>query len=106
MDECDYALTANQASSHFCARLLSHEARRGLDGKLTTLVDDDMKELMTKLEQSPNKSSTSLGAAERFAETLGGLLRTHREDLRERLGVAVRADSLAFEWLVSYVTYL
>ena len=65
-----------------------------------------MEEPRTKLEQSPNKSSASLGAAERFAETLGGLLRTHREDLRERLGVAVRADSLASEWLVSYVTYL
>ena len=76
------------------------------DGKLTTLVDDDMEEPMTKLEQSPHKSSASLGAAEHFAETLGGLLRTHREDLRERLGVAVRADSLAFEWLVSYVTHL
>ena len=55
---------------------------RGPDGKLTTLVDDDLEEPMTKLEQSPNKSSASLGAAERFAETLGGLLRTHRKDLR------------------------
>ena len=25
MDEYNYALMANQASSHFCARLLSHE---------------------------------------------------------------------------------
>jgi hypothetical protein len=78
---------------------------RGPDGRTMTLVDND-DEPLTKIEQTPNKSSASLGGAERFAETLGGLLRTHREDLRERYGVAVKADSLAFEWLVSYVTYL
>ena len=54
-------------------------------GKLKTLVDDDMEEPMTKIEQSPDKSRAHIGAAERFAETLGGLLRTHREDLRKRL---------------------
>eukprot|EP00972_Heterocapsa_arctica_P016775 2475559-Heterocapsa_arctica.AAC.1 len=42
--------------------------------------DDDQP--LTVVEESPNKSSASLGGAERFAETIGGLIRTLQGRLR------------------------
>ena len=61
---------------------------------------------LTVVEESPNKSSASLGGAERFAGTIQGLIRTLRQDVKEQQGVVIRADSVAFAYLVSHVVYL
>ena len=63
-------------------------------------------EPLTIVEESPNKSSASLGSAERWAETLGGLVRTLRADVEERQGVRLRANSRAFSWLVSHAAFV
>eukprot|EP00972_Heterocapsa_arctica_P009394 1383388-Heterocapsa_arctica.AAC.1 len=41
---------------------------------------------LTVVEESPNKSSASLGGAERFAGTIQGLVRTLRQDVKEQYG--------------------
>ncbi len=72
----------------------------------TTRGLDDNGEPYTVVEESPNKSSASLGGAERFAGTIGGLIRTIREDVRVHQNVIIKADSVAFSFLVSHCAYL
>eukprot|EP00972_Heterocapsa_arctica_P067159 9911419-Heterocapsa_arctica.AAC.1 len=55
---------------------------------------------LTILEVSPIKSSSSLGASERYARTLAGIVRTLRLSVEEREGVDVQASSLGFAMLV------
>eukprot|EP00972_Heterocapsa_arctica_P039550 5825870-Heterocapsa_arctica.AAC.1 len=61
---------------------------------------------LTIIEETPNKSSASLGCAERFAETLGGVVRTLWQDVEDRQHVKIRANSKAFAWLVSHAVFV
>eukprot|EP00972_Heterocapsa_arctica_P037031 5450950-Heterocapsa_arctica.AAC.1 len=54
---------------------------------------------LTILETLPVKSSSSLGTAERYARTLAGMVRTLRLSIEERMGVDLKASSLAFNLL-------
>ena len=67
---------------------------------------DESNEALTIVEETPNKSSASLGAAERFAQSLSGIVRTLREDLHERQGIELRANSLAFPFLVAHGAFV
>ena len=67
---------------------------------------DDKDQEMTIIEQTPVKSSSSLGAAERFAATIGGITRTLRQSLIDRHGIALRATSGAFQWMISHAAYV
>eukprot|EP00972_Heterocapsa_arctica_P084766 12484430-Heterocapsa_arctica.AAC.1 len=57
------------------------------------------------LEVPPIKSSSSLGAAEQYARTLAGIVRTLRLSVEEREGVDVRASSLGFAMLVLHANW-
>eukprot|EP00972_Heterocapsa_arctica_P068201 10072203-Heterocapsa_arctica.AAC.2 len=61
---------------------------------------------LNTLETSPVKSSNSLGSAERYARTLAGMARTLRLSVEERMGVDMKASSLAFNLLVIHANFL
>ena len=61
---------------------------------------------LMRIETTPVKSSSSLGGAERYAQTLGGMIRTLRMSLTERLNIDLNATSLAFNLLVIHANFL
>ena len=69
-------------------------------------TDPGTKESLTIVELSPTKSPASIGAADRWAQTLTGLMRTQLEDLRVRTGVKLRAVSAIFPCVVAHCMYL
>ena len=60
----------------------------------------------TIVEVTPRGSSSSLVAAERFAETLAGLNRTYRLALEKRWGVTVAAVDPVFPFLAQFATFV
>eukprot|EP00972_Heterocapsa_arctica_P105187 15498904-Heterocapsa_arctica.AAC.1 len=64
------------------------------------------KKELSILEVSPIKSSSSLGAAERFARTLSGIVRTLKLSLEERTGMELHTNSLLFAMLVLHANFL
>eukprot|EP00972_Heterocapsa_arctica_P067771 10006446-Heterocapsa_arctica.AAC.1 len=64
---------------------------------LTALRGNDTNdEPFTIIEETPNQSTVSLGSAKIFAETLGGVVRTLQQDVKDRRHVKIRANSMAF----------
>ena len=57
-------------------------------------------------ETTPVKSSSSLGAAERFSRTLSAMVRTLRYALQDRTGIECSARSLLFNMLVMHANWL
>ena len=60
----------------------------------------------TILEVTPVASSSSLGAAERWAQELAGLVRTLILDAERRWGARIRANSPLFAWAVRHAAFL
>ena len=60
----------------------------------------------TLVEVTPRSSSSSLGACERFSETIAGLVRTLRFALEKRWGSTVAAIDPVFPFLVQYATFV
>eukprot|EP00972_Heterocapsa_arctica_P064028 9447865-Heterocapsa_arctica.AAC.1 len=60
----------------------------------------------TILEVSPVHSSSSLGAVERWSQTLAGLVRTLLLDLGRRLGMKIRSRDALFPWAVRHAAYV
>eukprot|EP00972_Heterocapsa_arctica_P102128 15049869-Heterocapsa_arctica.AAC.1 len=53
---------------------------------------------LTILEEKPNQSLVNLDTAERFAETLGGVVRTLKQNVEDRQHVKICVNSMVFAW--------
>ena len=61
---------------------------------------------MTVVELTPVRSSSSLGSAERFIQSVAGLVRTLKLALQRKFGRAILADSCWFPLLVRHAAWL
>eukprot|EP00972_Heterocapsa_arctica_P071206 10518344-Heterocapsa_arctica.AAC.1 len=58
------------------------------------------------VEVSPVNSSRSLGAVERWSQTLAGLVRTILIDAGRRLGAKFRSRDALFAWAVRHAAFV
>ena len=79
------------AAHHFIRAVASRRASRGLT---------------THLRSSPKLSKGSLGAAERFHQSMQGQLRAMKISLNRRYGILVNTFHPIIEWMVRYSTFL
>ena len=63
-------------------------------------------DVTTVVETSPVASKGSLGACERANQTFMGLLRTHKAEVEERLGIVLSMNNPLMGWLVQHVAWL
>lgn len=60
----------------------------------------------TLIEVTPARSSSSLGACERFSETISGMVRTLKAAAGRLLGIEIRANMPIFSYLVQHAVWL